>query len=126
MKLNVRPIAARITMVGLLLAPLLQPAHLHRRVTGVGHVHTLIHRHFALHTSEAGAHLGGSGVPEGAPQWLDDPSGSVPYLPLMTVDTTVPLFQVPNPAQVESRREYRRAVNVSRPAGMPVTHERSG
>jgi hypothetical protein len=96
-----RSIAALITVLGLLLAPLLPPAHLHRRADGVGHVHTVIHRHFAPHTSEAGAHLGGSGVPEGAPQWLDDPCGAMPQWPSIAADTTVPLFSLPNPPQVD-------------------------
>jgi hypothetical protein len=101
MNVNVRPTAALITLLGLLIAPLLPPAHLHRRVTDVGHVHTLIHRHFAPHASEAGAHLRGSGVPEGAPLWLDDPCGALPHALLVTADTTVPLFGAPNPPQVD-------------------------
>jgi hypothetical protein len=98
---TIRPTAALITLLALLIAPLLPPAHLHRRVTDVGHVHTLIHRHFAPHTTEAGAHLGGSGVPEGAPQWHDAPWGAMPQLPSIAADTTVPLFSVPNPPQVD-------------------------
>ena len=101
MKLNIRPLAALITLLGLLIAPLLPPAHLHRRVTEVGHVHTLIHRHFAPHTSEAGAHLRGSGVPEGAPLWLDDPCAAPPHASLVTADPTVPFFHVPNPPQTD-------------------------
>jgi hypothetical protein len=95
MKVNVRPIAALITLLDLVVAPLLPPAHIHRTATGVGHVHTLIHRHFAPHTSEAGAHMGGSGVPEGAPQWLDDPYGALKHAPLVTADMSVPLFHAP-------------------------------
>src|ERR1700681_293183 len=101
MKVSIRPIAALITLLGLLIAPLLPPAHLHRRPTGDGHVHTLIHRHFAPHTTEAGAHIGTSGVSEGAPQWLDAPFGALPHGSLVTADTTVPLFRVPNPPQGE-------------------------
>jgi hypothetical protein len=101
MKVSIRPIAALITLLGLVIAPLLPPAHLHRRPTGDGHVHTLIHRHFAPHTSDAGAHIGTSGVSEGAPQWLDDPCGALPPLASMAADTAVPLFSAPNPRQVD-------------------------
>jgi hypothetical protein len=98
---NIRPIAALITLLGLLIAPLLPPAHIHRRPTGGGHVHTLIHRHFAPHTNETGAHIGTAGMSEGAPQWLDDPCGTLPQLPSMPADSTVPLFSAPNPPQVD-------------------------
>lgn len=44
--------------------------------------------------------MGGSGVPEGTPEWLDDPSGALPHPPLLTADTSVLLFRMPNPPLV--------------------------
>jgi hypothetical protein len=101
MKVKIRPMAALITSLGLVIASLLPPAHIHRRATGAGHVRTLIHRHFAPHTSQPGTQMGGSGVPEGAPQWLDDPDGALPHPPLLTADTSVLLFRTPNPPLVD-------------------------
>jgi hypothetical protein len=41
--------------------------------------------------------MGGSGVQEGAPEWLDDSCGALPHLPLVTADASVPFFRRPNP-----------------------------
>jgi hypothetical protein len=45
--------------------------------------------------------MGGSGVSECAPQWLDDPCGALSHPPLLTADTAVPLFRMPNPLLVD-------------------------
>ena len=80
------------TVIGIVVATVLPPEHIHRGPAGVLHTHTLVHRHFAPHTTPNGTHVDRPGVPEGAPQWLDDPSGSLPSLPLLAADNTVLLF----------------------------------
>jgi hypothetical protein len=86
------------TVIGIVVASVLPPEHIHRGPIGLPHTHTLVHRHFAPHTAPNGTHIDRPGVPEGAPQWLDDPSGSLPLLPLVAADNTVLLFCAPYPA----------------------------
>jgi hypothetical protein len=94
MKANVRRASALIAMVGLLVVPILPPEHIHRGPLGVRHNHTLIHRHFAPHTTSNGTHLEHPGVQEGPPLWLADPAGSLTHTLSLTADNTLLLFHV--------------------------------
>jgi hypothetical protein len=73
-------------------ASVLPPEHIHRGTVGLRHTHSVVHRHFAPHTTSNGTHMDRPGVPEGAPQWLDDLAGAIPALPLVAADNAVVLF----------------------------------
>jgi hypothetical protein len=74
-----RKAAAAAALIALLLVPMLPPEHLHRgAVDAHHHTSTLVHRHFAAHTSPNGTHVGNRGGGEGAPVWLTDPDGCLP------------------------------------------------
>jgi hypothetical protein len=94
MSVHARRAAALMTVAGLWAAPLLPPAHLHRNPLGSAWARPLVHRHFAPHASPMGAHIERAGVAEGAPEWLDEPYGSLPHRPAVTADTTIVALQV--------------------------------
>jgi hypothetical protein len=74
-----RRAAAATALIALVLAPMLPPEHLHRgAVDAHHHTSTLVHRHFAAHTSPNGTHVGNRGAGEGTPVWLADPGGCLP------------------------------------------------
>jgi hypothetical protein len=91
--MKIQRVAAFVTLVSVLLAPMLPPAHIHRGASGF-HAHSFVHRHFAPHTTANGTHVGQSGVAEGAPQWLDDPIGSTPDSPVVRAEPAVLLFHI--------------------------------
>ena len=92
MRGTVHRTAVLIALIGLLAAPILPPEHMHRGPLGSAHGRTLVHRHFAPHTTPNGTHIEHPGVAEGAPLWLADPAGSLPHPPSMTVDATLLLW----------------------------------
>jgi hypothetical protein len=102
MKAKLHWTATLVTLLAVLLGPLLPPAHRHRSA-GFAHIRILVHRHFAPHRSAAGTHMERPGVAEGAPEWLDDPHGSLPHLLLVAEDTTVFLFNTLSPPKVPAR-----------------------
>jgi hypothetical protein len=89
MRGTVQTTVVLIALVGLLAAPILPPEHMHRGALGSAHGRTLVHRHFAPHTTANGTHIDHPGVAEGAPLWLGDPIGSLPHPPSMTGQTTL-------------------------------------
>jgi hypothetical protein len=97
MKANLCRAAALITLLGLLIASVLPPEHLHQSAAGVGRVHRHIHRHLSAHTSPVGTHVERPCVPEGAPHWLDDPGGAMSRPPVVAADTTVVQFRLVRP-----------------------------
>jgi len=71
--------AAVAALIALVMVPMLPPEHVHRgAVDAHHHTSTLVHRHFAAHTSPNGRHVGERGAGEGAPVWLADPGGCLP------------------------------------------------
>jgi hypothetical protein len=123
MKANLRRAAALITLLGLLLAPVLPPEHMHQSAAGVGRVHTRIHRHLLTHTSAVGTHVERPCVPEGAPHWLDDPCGAMPRPPVVAADTTVVQFRLVRPvprdvAHVTPHSDVRGHAPPRSPAGL--------
>jgi hypothetical protein len=100
--MKIQRVAAFVTLVGFLLAPMLPPAHVHRGASG-SHA-SFVHRHFAPHTTASGTHVGHPGVADGAPQWLDDPVGSTPDSPVVRAEPTALGFHVLRPPL--ARGEY--------------------
>jgi hypothetical protein len=83
----IRRASAFLALLSISVGPIVPPAHVHRTARADGHVRVLIHRHFAPHTSSTGTHVERPGVADGAPIWIDDPTGPLPHQHFVLADT---------------------------------------
>jgi hypothetical protein len=96
---------ALLALLSITILSVAPPAHVHRSQAQDGHARVIVHRHFAPHTSPVGTHVERPGMADGAPRWIDDPTGPLPDQHVAELDTTSALGGALSPPPVrESAR----------------------
>jgi hypothetical protein len=85
---RIRDAGAFLALLSVTILPVAPRAHVPRSQTQDGHARVIVHRHFAPHTSPAGTHVERPGMADGAPTWIDDPTGPLPDQLVVEPDTT--------------------------------------